>query len=393
VNRRAVALISTAHVVDDVYQGAVPALLPFLVAERQYSYAAVAGLTLAATLLSSVTQPLFGWWTDRRPRPWMISLGMLVAAGGVAAAGLTSQYALTWCAVAVSGLGIAAFHPEAARVARLAAGENNRAMSVFALGGNAGAALGALLTTPLLLAVGLRGTVLLAVPALVMAAVLLTRLDGTLHGRSGARRAAAVQRPDDWTGFARLTFVVVVRSVLVFGLSPFLALYFIGEIGASRAAGGAALTAFLVAGAVGTLMGGALADKYGRLAVVRIGFVATVPGLIGLVLSQDPLLAGAFAVLTGTAVFLPFSVFVALGQDYLPHRIGTASGVTVGLAVSVGGLFSPLLGSLADATSLRFMLASLMVLPVVALALTYRMHDPSRRPDAYGARHVPAPVG
>src|SRR5665811_1642580 len=114
VNRRGIALISSAHVVDDAYQGVVPALLPFLVAERHYSYAAVSGLTLAATLLSSVAQPLFGWWTDRRPRRWMIPAGILTAATGVASVGLSSSYLLTWLVIALSGLGIAAFHPEAA---------------------------------------------------------------------------------------------------------------------------------------------------------------------------------------------------------------------------------------------------------------------------------------
>lgn len=383
MNRRGVALLSTAHVIDDFYQGAVPALLPFLVAERHYTYAAVAGLTLAATVLSSVAQPLFGWWTDRRPRAWIISAGMTVAAAGVAVAGLSTEYALTWFAVALSGLGIAAFHPEAARVARQAAGNSNRAMSIFALGGNAGFALGSLITTPLLLMTGLRGTVLLAAPALVMAAVLLTRLERTLRGPAGSRPVlTAPSGTDDWPGFFRLTAVVVVRSILFFGLTSFLALYFINELGTSTAYAGATLTVFLIAGACGTLLGGVLADRYGRLPVIRVGFAITLPGLLGLVLSPGPALGTVCVILTGVAVFLPFSVFVMLGQDYLPHRVGTASGVTVGLAVSVGGLFSPLLGALADATSLRTTLTALVALPAIALVLSTLMWDPASPPPS-----------
>src|SRR5664280_377387 len=113
--------MSASHVVDDIYQGCVPALLPFLVAERHYTYAAVSGLTLAATVLSSVAQPAFGWWTDRRPRRWMIPVGMSTAGIGVALSGLSTSYLLTWLAFALSGLGIAAFHPEGARAARQAA--------------------------------------------------------------------------------------------------------------------------------------------------------------------------------------------------------------------------------------------------------------------------------
>ena len=391
MNRRGVALVSSAHVADDFYQGVVPALLPFFVAERHYSYAAVAGLTLAATVLGSVAQPAFGWWTDRRSRRWMIPAGMLIAALGVALAGLWSSYALTWALVALSGLGIAAFHPEAARAARQAAGNSNRAMSVFALGGNAGFALGSLAATPVLLVTGLRGTWLLVLPAVAMAVVLLRTLNTVLDGRPGQRRAHSLPSgEDDWPAFLRLTAVVVVRSVLFFGISSFLALYFIQHLGASQGLGGAALTVFLFAGAGGTLLGGWIADRSGRLVSIRIGFTVAVPGLLGLVLAPNLLLAFAAVVLTGIGTFMPFSVFVVLGQDYLPNRIGTASGVTVGLAVSVGGLFSPVLGWLADGTSLRFTLSILIMLPILALALSGLMRDPGKGPGKGIARQPPS---
>jgi FSR family fosmidomycin resistance protein-like MFS transporter len=377
LNRRGVALISSAHVINDTYQGVVPALLPFLVAQRHYSYAAVSGLTLAATLLSSVAQPFFGWWTDRRPRRWMIAAGMLTAATGVAAVGLVSSYLLTWVVIAVSGLGIAAFHPEAARVARQTAGNSNRAMSVFALGGNAGFALGSLVTAPVLLWAGLGGTVLLIVPALFMVAILMTRLTAILD-RPGQRRAASSTKGvDDWRAFLLLTSVVVVRSVLFFGITSFLALYLIHELGSSPGVGNASLSVFLVAGGAGTLLGGWLADRYGRLTTIRLGFILMPPALAGLVLSTSLPIVLFFVVLTGIGTFIPFSVFVILSQDYLPNRIGTASGVTIGLAVSVGGLFNPLLGWLADSTSLRFTLSILVGLPLVALALSTFLREPA----------------
>lgn len=388
MNRRGIALMTSAHLADDAYQGVVPALLPFLVAERHYSYAAISGLTLAATLLSSVAQPAFGWWTDRKSRRWMIPTGIATAAVGVSLAGLCSTYMLTWLVIALSGLGIAAFHPEAARAARQAAGNSNRAMSVFALGGNVGFALGSLITTPVLLLLGLRGTALLVLPALLMVLVLVTRLGPVLDGPGGQSLSAALPTGvDDWSAFLRLTAVVVVRAVLFFGLSSFLALYFIHGLGASTGVGGAALTAFLVAGAFGTLLGGWVADRYRPLFSIRIGFTLTIPAMVGLVVSTKPLLAMIFVVLTGIGVFMPFSMFVVLGQNYLPNRIGTASGVTVGLAVSIGGLFSPLLGWLADSTSLRFTLSTLIVLPLLALALSGLMHEPA---DEHGLIAVQA---
>lgn len=370
-------MMSVAHAIDDSYQGVVPALLPFFVADRNYSYAAVSGLTLASTLLSSVAQPAFGWWTDRRPRRWLIGAGILTAAAGVGAAGMFTSYAITWLVIAISGLGVAAFHPSAARAVRQAAGNSNRAMSVFAVGGNVGFALGSLIATPVLLVVGLRGTVLLVLPALVMVVILVLRLNSTLDGPAGGRRPSLLPTgEDDWPAFVRLTAVVVVRAVVFFGLTSFLALYFIHGLHTSKAVGGAALSALLVAGGLGTLLGGWLADRVGRLATIRFGLALAIPAIAGLVAFTSVPAAFAFAMLTGVALFIPFSVFVMLGQDYLPNRIGTASGVTVGLAVSVGGLFSPLLGWLADSTSLRFVITVLIVLPAFALVLSLPMRDP-----------------
>ena len=378
--------MSSAHVVDDIYQGVVPALLPFMVAERGYSYAAVAGLTLAATVLSSVAQPAFGWWIDRHPRPWMVAAGISTAAVGVVLAGLVDSYVATWLVIALSGLGVAAFHPEAARNARKAAGNSNRGMSVFALGGNAGYALGSLITTPVLLWFGLRGTVLLAAPAVILVLLLVTRMTNIMDGPAAQKTAVPLpDRADDWPSFLRLTAVVVVRSMLFFGFTSFVALYFIHHFGASKAVGGAALTTFLVAGATGTLLGGWIGDRFGRLMSMRLGFLFAVPALAGMVLASSETVAFVFVALAGVAVYLPFSVMVMLGQDYLPNRIGTASGVTVGLAVSIGGLFSPVVGWVADSFGLRTALAILILLPVLALILTTFLREPGGTPGTSAA--------
>lgn len=370
--------MASAHVFDDFYQGVVPALLPFLVAERHYSYAAIAGLTLAANLLSSVIQPAFGWWGDRRPRRWLIPTGMVIAAVGVGMVTFTVEYWMTWVAIAISGIGIAAFHPEAARAARQAAGNSNRAMSVFALGGNIGFALGSLATTPLLLLTGLDGAVLLVIPAVVMGTILVLRLRLVLDGRDGeTSKAAHPPGVDDWPAFLRLTAVVVVRSIVFFGSLTFIALYLINDFGTSKVVGGVGLTVFLFAGAAGTVVGGWLADRAGRLVSIRWGFGLAVPSLAGLTLAQDPVTAMVFIAISGVTIFIPFAVFVILGQDYLPNRIGIASGVTVGMAVTVGGLFSPLLGVIADATDLRVVFAILTALAAVCLGLAFLLREPA----------------
>jgi FSR family fosmidomycin resistance protein-like MFS transporter len=378
-NVRGIALVASSHVVDDLYQGIVPALLPFFVAERQYSYAAISGITLAATVLSSVAQPLFGVWTDKRARRWMIGGGISLAAVGVVLAGYMPNYPLTWIVIALSGLGIAAFHPEAARAARQAAGRSNTGMSIFALGGNTGYALGSFVATPVLLAFGLRGTVLLVVPAVVMVGILARYLTPTLERPTsrGTRPALPTGR-DNWPAFLTLTVIVVIRSILFFGFTSFVALYFINHLGTSQATGGAALTTFLACGAFGTLLGGWLGDRFHPLIPIRAGFVLSVPALAGVLWVDSVPIAFLLTAAAGVATYLPFSVFVLLGQDYLPNRIGTASGMTVGLGASIGGLANPLIGWLADATTLRTALVTLLVLPVIALIVAVFLKLPER---------------
>ena len=375
VDRRGVIVLTASHVVDDLYQGAVPALLPFLVLDRGYSYTAATGIILAATVLSSVVQPAFGVLIDRRPLPWLTPVGLLVAGVGIGLSGIGDSYWWTWSAVALSGLGVAAYHPAAARAARAAAGASAQGMSWFAVGGNAGLALGPVVVTPVLLAYGVSGTPLLALPAMAMAVFLLAvhRRTQARAARTAARRPAEVAGVDDWRSFGWLTGLVVARSVLYFGLSSLLALYVIARFDVEQAIGSATLATFLGVGAAGTLAGGWLADRRGRLFAVRLGYALALPGLVVLLMAPGWPVAVAAAALLGVGVYLPFSVQTTLGQEYLPNRIGTASGVTLGLAVSAGGAVTPVLGVLADAYGLAWAIGGLLLLPPLALAISSRL--------------------
>lgn len=164
---RAVPLLAVSHACVDVYQGSVAALVPFFVTERAYGYAAAAGVVLAASLLSSLVQPLFGALTDRWAMPWLLPVSTVVGGAGVALVGVSGTYALTLAAVALSGIGVAAYHPEAARMARLAAGRSHEAMGWFSLGGNLGFATAPLLVGVVVATGGLGASPLLIVPALV----------------------------------------------------------------------------------------------------------------------------------------------------------------------------------------------------------------------------------
>lgn len=379
LDRRGLGLLACSHVVDDLYQGAVPAILPFLVLERGYSYAAAAGITLAATIASSVAQPAFGVLADRRSMPWLPPLSLLIAGGGIALIGLGSAYWWVWAAVALSGLGVAAYHPAAARAARTASGASAQGMSWFAVGGNIGIALGPILTTPLIVAFGLRATPLLIVPALLMAVVLAATTSRPRLRRDDSVAAAlpaATGLIDDWRSFSWLTGLMVIRSIAYFGLATLLALYVIRRYHTSGATGTAALTAFLLVGALATVPGGWLADRRGRLSTIGLGYALLFPALLLLLWAPTTELAIVAAALLGVSLYIPFSVQTTLGQDYLPNRIGTASGVTLGLAIATGGVLAPAFGVVADHFGLHTALAVLLVLSPIALLITRRLPEP-----------------
>ena len=373
MDRLALGLLSAGHFGVDLSQGAVPAMLPFFVRERHLSYTAAAGLVLAQTISSSVLQPFFGELTDRRPASWLMPAGVAVAGLGLIAAALLPTYGLIWLAIAVSGIGVAAYHPEGARYTNYASGDRRATgMSFFSVGGNAGFAAAPVLATPTLLVLGLRGGWLIGVLPIVVAIALAVQLPRfAAHGAAATSSvaAAATDRVSRWGPFARLTGVLLSRSVLFYGLNTFIPLYWIGVLHQSPAGGGAALATLLIAGAGGTLLGGRLADRFRRRTVVIVAVALTAPLLLLLLVAQGALVANVVLVPLALAMYAPSSILVVLGQEYLPARVGTASGVTLGLAVSVGGLVTPAVGFVADRTDLHTAMLLLIVVPVLATAL------------------------
>src|SRR5215212_961867 len=296
------SVLSAGHLFTDLNQGAVAALLPFLVEVQGLSLAAAGTLVLAATVSSSVVQPLFGVFSDNRPLPALMPLGVLFAGIGMALVGVAPSYPLILLCVVLSGMGVAAFHPEAARFANYVSGARRaRAMSFFSVGGNAGFAIGPALTTPLVLA--------------------------------------------------------------------FVASYYGRVLGTSHAFGNAALTVMLAAGAVGTLLMGPLADRFGRRAVVGASMLLLPPLIYGFTL-LGPVLGMALLALVGAVTVGTFGVTVVMGQEYLPGRIGLAAGITMGLSIGLGGLGAPVLGLLADYAGLSVTMLVIAALPVIGLFLT-----------------------
>lgn len=345
--RRTLGTLAAGHACADLCQGAVPALVPFLVADRGLSYAQTGLLVLAMSVASSVLQPLVGLWSDRRGASWPVPAGVALAGTGIAALGVAGKFEQMAAAAAVAGLGVALFHPDGARRATGAAGDRAATgLSLFAVGGSAGFALAPILLTPAVLLAGLPGTAVVLVPTLAVA-VVLARLPVCAPATPPA--VARPQGEDRPGAFLLLALVASLRAGAYFGPQAFMAAALVARLDASSAVAGAALTALLVAGAVGTLAGGLLADRIGTRAVIGWSLAATVPALALTVAAPTPALAVVAAALLGFTVVSSYSATVVLGQDLLPSRPSLAAGCTLGLAIGAGGLIVAALGPLADA--------------------------------------------
>jgi FSR family fosmidomycin resistance protein-like MFS transporter len=254
-------------------------------------------------------------------------------------------------------------------------------MSIFGVGGTLGFAVGPGLVTAALLAWGMKGTAVLALPTALLAGALAWHLAGIPIDQSGAAQRHRGGSPgvthDAWGSFARLTAVVVARSVLFYGLNTFVPLYWIHVLGQSKAAGAAALTVFALASVCGNLLGGRLADRFGSAQIATVGFCALLPLVPALTMASSAPVALAILVLIGCALSTTYSPLIVLGQAYLPNHIGLSSGVTLGVAVSIGGVATPFLGRVADQYGLWATLAVLACVPLVSAGLSLTLPRPA----------------
>lgn len=368
--------LSGSHGATDFYQGAIAVLIPFLVYDAGWTVAQATGLVLAATLGSSIAQPGFGVLADRYDTFWLIPASMLTAGLGIGLLGLTQDYRTALAMAAISGLGVAAYHPVAAKLARQIGGARAQPMSWFIAGGNVGLLLAPLLMAPLLISLGLGATMIVAGVSVLMAAVVIMARSWLKAGIDrDALHEVAADRQDDWPTFGFLAGVAIMRAGLYFGTSALLGIMVIDEFDAGQSMAAGVLTTYLAVGVVATLAGGYIADRWRRLVSVRLAFWLSIPGLLLIATAPNVGFLFAGAVVCGCGAFLSFSVQTTLGQEYLPHHLGTASGVTIGLSVSAGGAIAPVLGAIAENYGVRAAFLSLLVLPVVALFAASRLRE------------------
>jgi len=382
VDRRGIVVLSVGHAAADLFQGSVPALLPFLIRDRNYSYGAAATLFLMASLGSSLLQPLLGIYADKVRASWLMPVGLFLAAAGLALVGFAHSYAATAAALLVGGFGVAAFHPEAVRYASyVSAARRGAGISVFAVGGVTGFALGPILTTPVVVALGLSGTPIMGAVIAVAGAAVLVSLRYLERFRPAAGEPlhlpGAAER-NEWRPFGLAAGAATGRAVVGFALQTFVPLFFVAELASSEALGNAAVAGMLVASAVGTLVGGHLADRVGFRSVVVWTLALEIPLVFALPYVG---VGGAYVLMAligmvGGANFYPL---VVIAQNALPRYLGLAAGVVLGLAIGIGAGIVALLGVLADATSLTVALLVVGGAQVVAFLLAAAL-PAERRP-------------
>lgn len=378
IDRRAMTTLSGGHFATDFASGSVPAMLPFFAVKFDLNYTLTAVLMLAALASSSLTQPLFGFWSDKRGALWLLPAGIGLAGAGIGLAAVAPSYGLLLVLVFLSGLGIAAFHPEGAKFAVFASGRKRASgMSLFNIGGNTGYALGPIVVTPLVLWLGLgRGGLLASIPVILGSLAVLSVLPylSRLRPEPRSSRGAAAGK-DDVRAMLVLGGVIGFRSVAWFGLLTFVPLWVV-SLGNSEADGNRMLSLMLVAGAVGTLTLGPIADRFGLRRTLLAAQAMLTPMILVFVLVGG--VVGALALMAvGICVVGTFGLTMVLSQMYLPEHVGMASGLSIGLAMGLGGIAAVALGGIADAVDLETALIFCAFAPLLGVALCFFLPAPA----------------
>lgn len=377
-NFKTVGLLGAGHVINDSYMNFFQPLLPLIVQSLNLSIANVGLMTTFFSITSSLSQLAIGRITDRFGARYFIFLGPLLAAVAMSSIGLTRSYPLLVVLVSLAGLGIAAFHPPAsAMVGSMEIRKRGWAMSLFSLGGNIGFAIMPLLVVPLAYEFGLASTVMLALPGLVMAALLFKYSPGIARSELASSIPFAVTARANLRPFACLLGTVTFRSISFFGLTTFLPIL-LHQRGFSPVISGTVLSVLAFSGAFGGLIGGFISDRIGRKPVIVTSLALAVP-FINLALGSSGTMLIVWLGLSGAALLASFSVAVVAAQEIFPDNKATASSLALGFGLGLGGIGVGVIGFIADTIGLDKALPAVSFLPFVAA--TFALGLPRKRSE------------
>jgi len=370
--------ISFCHVLNDLIQALVPSIYPLLKETYALDFTQIGIITLAWQLTASLFQPVVGLVADKRPMPYSLAFGMVFTLAGLLVSAVASSYLLLILGVSLIGAGSAIFHPESARIARMASGGRyGLAQSIFQVGGNAGSAIGPLAAAFLILPFGQMALGWFGIAA-VLAGVILWRV-GIWYGQHLKERASRPRRAlRDW-GLSRnkiamcLAILIALsfsKSFYTASLSSFLQFYMIDRFGVDLMQSQLFLFLFTGAVALGTFFGGPIGDRFGRKIVMLASVLGALPFTLALPYA-NLFWTGVLVVIIGLIIASTFSVILVYAQDLLPGRTGLVSGIFLGLAFGLSGLGAAVLGYIADLTSIGFVFSICSWLPAIGLLIFF----------------------
>jgi len=369
--------ISFSHFLNDTMQSLIASVYPILKESYSLDYTQIGLITLAFQFTASLLQPVIGHMTDRKAQPFSLALGMGFTFFGLLLLSVAARYPIILVAAALVGLGSAVFHPESARIARLASGGRfGFAQSVFQLGGSFGTSMGPVLAALIVVPFGQPSIAWFSSIAF-LAIVILWRIGVWYRPQITTKKSTVVERHPDAPDQRRVKIALLVLVALLFSkqlyvssLSSYYIFYLIDKFGVSTQGAQFYLFIFLAANAVGAFFGGPLGDRFGRKYIIWLSILGALP--FTLALPYAGLYASAvLTICIGLIISSATSSIIVFAQELMPHRFGMISGVFFGVAFGIGGLGAAVLGKLADHTSIEFVYQVCAYLPAIGLLAVF----------------------
>jgi MFS transporter, FSR family, fosmidomycin resistance protein len=384
---RVLIAVCLGHLLNDTIQALLPAIYPILKSSFHLNFGQIGLLTLTFQMTASILQPFIGRFTDRRPMPYSLPIGMVVTLIGLLLLAIAPTFPLLLLAASLIGIGSAVFHPESSRVARLASGGRlGLAQSVFQVGGNTGAALGPLLAAFIVLPHGQKGVAWFSLVAL-LGVVLLSRVGRWYKARLLHLKTRTAKHTDRPTGLSRgrVASAITVLIALVFSKYFYLAsftsyymFYLMARFHVGVRSSQIHLFAFLASVAAGTLIGGPIGDRIGRKTVIWCSILGVLP--LTLLLPHANLFwTSVLSVIVGLVLASAFPAILVYAQELVPGRVGMISGLFFGFAFGMGGIGAAILGRIADATSILFVYKVCAYLPAIGLLAGFLPKTPRQQ--------------